>query len=68
MDTSALVHRYIEGLKPATKLEVQMCDLQTLNKAEVQALHMDDIHFLKNTTSLIPATYLYHNVHLHRSG
>ena len=45
MDNAIVLHQYVEGLKPQTRLEVEMSNPRTLNEAEVQALRVDDILF-----------------------
>jgi hypothetical protein len=48
MEPEIVLHLYIQGLKPATRLEVEMKEPETLNDAEVQALRVDDIRFGRN--------------------
>ena len=45
MADDLVLHLYIQGLKPATRLEVEMKEPVDLNTAEVQALRVDDIRF-----------------------
>src|SRR5262249_34977683 len=54
MEESLVVHLYIQGLKNATKLEVEMKDPETLNEAEVQALRVDDVRFGKTNMKQTP--------------
>src|SRR5262249_24416891 len=48
MDKALTLQLYIQGLKLETCLAVEMQDLKTIAEAEKQALHVDNIKFLKN--------------------
>ena len=62
MDQGLLVHLYLQGLKPQTRLEVELCAPETLNEAEVQALRVDDIMFAKTNRPTFPGKPNFPNV------
>ena len=54
MNSEVVLHLYIQGLKPTTRLDVESKEPKTLNEAEAQALRVDDIRFGKLAQRLGP--------------